>query len=231
MTVQWTLRRRLGVLGLVAALVLVLAALVSLYVSRWHPSVEDFPLQGVDVSEQTGAIDWPMVRARGADFGYIRATAGAATRDARFAANWAAAHAAGLRRGAIHEYSMCEPAVAQANNFIVTVPRVSDALPAAVAIMDSPECETVPEREAMIGEIAAFARLVETHTGEPLILMISPTVEAKHDLSRALERPLWATGNYFPPTYLNRAWRIWRANDARRIEGAEQAVGWDVIAP
>ena len=171
------------------------------------------------------------MRAGGADFAYIRATAGSEGRDTRFAANWAGAHAADLRRGAYHRFSLCRLAADQANNFIVTVPRVSDALPAALVIGDSPECGTPPARQVLIDEIARYARMVEAHTGTPLILMIAPDIEKRYDLSRALDRPLWATGNFFPPTYLNRAWRMWRANTHRRIDGAEGTVGWDVVAP
>lgn len=227
--------RTLGrLLGRIAFCLLALTALALIgwwYAAHWRPSAESYPLQGVDVSQETGVIDWPVVRAGGADFAYIRASAGTAQRDTSFAANWAAAHAAGVRRGAIHVFSPCRPAADQANNFIVTVPRVADALPAAVVVDEGTDCATPPTRAAVVDGLTEFARIVETHTGAPLMLMIAPAVEDRHDLARAFERPLWATRNYFAPKYLSRPWRMWRANDARRIDGAEQPVGWDVVAP
>ena len=182
------------------------------------------------MSDATGVVDWPTVKAGGADFAYVRATAGADGRDTLFAANWAGIYAAGLRRGAIHHFSLCRLAVDQANNFIVTVPRVSDALPAALVIEPSPECGTPPVRAVLIDEIARFARLVESHTGQPILLRIAPAIERRYRLSAALDRPLWATGDFFPPTYQSRPWRMWRANDLRRIEGLDGPVGWDVVA-
>lgn len=227
-TRTWGRRLRLaGVLAAIAGLLAVVGWAVAI---RWHPSLDSYPLQGIDVSEDTGAIDWPTVRAGGADFAYIRATAGVDRRDTQFAANWPAAFAAGLRRGAVHDFSLCRPAVDQANAFIVTVPRADDALPAAVAIDESPECSAPPDRAALIEQVARFAGMVERHTGKPVLLRIAPAIEARYDLARGLNRPLWATGNFVAPTYLSRPWRLWRANAMRRIDGAERAVGWNVVA-
>lgn len=226
-----TLGRRLGLIALGLGVLALLVLAGWWYAAHWRPSTTAYPLQGVDVSQDSGAIDWPVVRAGGADFAYIRASAGDGRRDANFATNWAGAHAAGLRRGAVHAFSPCAPAATQANAFIVTVPRVADALPAAVAIGDDGACATPPTRAALVAALTEFARMVETHTGAPLMLMVSPAIEERYDLARAFERPLWATGIYFPPKYLSRPWRMWQANDARRIDGAEQPVGWDVVAP
>ena len=222
--------RRLGVIGPALVLLALLTVIGWAFAISWRPAVETYPLQGVDVSEDTGVVDWATARAGGADFAYIRATAGEDGRDTLFAVNWPATYAAGVRRGAIHQFSLCRLAVDQANNFIVTVPRVSDALPAAIAIDESPECGTPPVRAVLIGEIARFARMVERHTGKPVLLRIAPGIEARYSLARALDRPLWATGNFFPPTYFSRPWRMWRASDMRRIDGAERAVGWNFVA-
>lgn len=226
-----TLGRRLARIGLGVLALAMLAAASWWYAVHWHPSLDAYPMQGMDVSADSGAIDWPVARAGGADFAYIRATAGAERRDPLFAANWAGAHAAGVRRGAVHLYKPCEAAGDQANNFIVTVPRVADALPAAVEIDDDAGCAAPPTRAVLIEQLAAFLRTVETHTGKPVMMMIPPAVELRYDLARAFERPLWAGRDYLAPTYLSRPWRMWRANDARRIEAAEQPVGWDVVAP
>lgn len=222
-------QRRFGV----AAPALLLALVTSIFACRlaigWHPAYETYPIQGVDVTDEVGVVDWPTVHAGGADFAYLRATMGADGRDTLFAANWSAVYAAGLRRGAIHEFSLCRLAADQANNFMVTVPRVSDALPAAVAIDASPECVTPPARQVLIDELVRFAAMVESHTGKPILLRIAPAIEKEYNLSAALDRTLWATGNFFPPSYYSHPWRMWRASDLRRINGADRAVGWDVV--
>lgn len=218
---------RAGVAGLAIVLV---AAIGWTLATGWRPSTDTYPIQGVDVSEASGAIDWPVVRGGGADFAYILATHGADGRDTLFSANWSGAFAAGVRRGAVHGFSLCRLAVDQANNFMVFVPRVADALPAAVAIDESSDCATPPARQVLVDEVARFVAMVERHTGKPVILQISPAIERTYRLSAALDRTLWATGGVFPPTYFTRGWRIWRANGMRRIDGADHAVGWNVVA-
>ena len=60
------------------------------------------PLEGLDVSQWQGRIDFARVRASGRSFVMIRATAGRLTTDRRYARNRAAALAAGLAVGAYH---------------------------------------------------------------------------------------------------------------------------------
>lgn len=218
---------RLGALGIVAALSVVVAFTLAM---SWRPS-DRYQFQGVDISEEQGPIDWWTVKAGGADFGYLRATYGADGRDARFEANWADIYATGMRRGAFHLYSLCRLAVDQANNFNTTVPRTEDALPAAVDIDFSDDCSSRPVRTIVIDEIRRYLTMVEAHTGKPVILRISKRFEAAYQVSAAIPRPIWAVQDFFPPDYAARPWRMWQANDMRRIDGIEGPVHWDVVAP
>ncbi|MDB5696914.1 MAG: glycosyl hydrolase [Sphingomonas bacterium] len=212
---------------LVAALVVSAIALAA----RWHPSKQRYPLQGVDLGERPGPVEWGSVRAAGADFAYIVATAGARTRDPSFGENWEALPAAGLRRGAVHLYSLCEDGAAQGDAFNAVVPRAADALPPAVDLSMRDGC-TAPERGPAVAEgVRAFAKRVEAHAGKPLILRLSRAVERRYGLSKALTRPVWLTGNFLRPGYVDRPWRLWRANDGRQIEGVHGTVNWVVVAP
>ena len=98
----------------------------------WAPSAGRYPLQGVDLGLDPPPVEWPTVRAAGADFAYLVATAGIDRRSAAFEANWAALPEAGMRRGAVHLYSLCQAARDQANAFNLVVPAAADALPATV---------------------------------------------------------------------------------------------------
>lgn len=195
----------------------------------WHPSADIYPVQGVDVSEANGAIEWPSVKGSGADFAYLVATNGAHHRDQRFETNWSDTGAAGMRHGAIHVYSLCEPAVDQANAFNTVVPRAADALPAAVAIAYDAGCADRPEAAALIADLKRFLTIAETHTGKPALLLVSRAVDNDYSLSRALPRSIWAVGNVLKPGYPARDWRMWRASDFRRIEGVDGPVNWDVV--
>ena len=111
------------------------------------------------------AVEWGTVRAAGADFAYLVATSGADRRASGFEEHWDALPAAGLRRGAIHLYSLCQPAERQANAFNTFVPRTADALPVAVDLAYRDDCAVRPARAAVLADIRRFAALVEAHTG------------------------------------------------------------------
>jgi lysozyme len=222
-----------GLIKFVAALA-VLAALAFggwSFATGWHPSAEQYPLQGVDLGRNPPSVEWGTVRARGADFAYLVATVGARERDPGFEANWAALPDAGLRRGAVHLYSLCQLATDQANAFNTFVPRTRDALPAAVDVSFSDDCAARPDRAVVVDELARFIKMVETHTRKPVLLRISKRVEQAYQLSAAIDRPVWAIGDVFPPAYAARPWRLWRASDFHRVDGIEGAVNWDVVAP
>ncbi|MGP4111870.1 GH25 family lysozyme [Streptomyces sp. 4N509B] len=59
-------------------------------------------VQGIDVSNWQGSINWSSVRGAGIQFAWMKATEGTTYTDPRFDANYPAAHAAGVIRGAYH---------------------------------------------------------------------------------------------------------------------------------
>ncbi len=197
----------------------------------WHPAIDHYPVQGVDVSEANGAIDWNAVSAAGADFGYAVATFGAQRRDTAFETNWRGIDQAGLRRGAIHVYSLCQLATDQADAFNTLVPRDETALPAAIDLHYDAGCTSRPDRDVLLGELARFATMIETHTRKPVLLKLSAPIEADYRLSEALPRSIWAIGNVFPPDYTALRWRMWQSSDFRHIEGVDGPIHWDVVTP
>lgn len=195
---------------------------------RWTPSRATYPVQGIDVSEANGAIEWPVAKGAGVDFGYAVATRGHNVRDRAFQANWDAMAAAGVRRGAIHVFSFCQPGGDQADAFNTVVPQVDDALPAAIDIAYDDACPARPDRDRLVAEVAEAARRIEAHTRMPVLLKVSRAVEDDYRLGAAMKRNLWAVGNFLRPNYTARPWRLWRASDLRRVDGIEGPVNWDV---
>ena len=202
-----------------------------MYAIDWAPSRQDYAVQGVDVSAANGAIDWTMVKARDVDFAYAVATRGADARDPSFAANWAGMAGAGIRRGAIHVFSLCAPADRQAGAFVATAPRDPDALPAAIDLSFDADCPARPAREVVLAEIRRLASVIETHSGMPAILRVAPDFEAQYQISAAIPRPLWSTGFFRAPDYLARPWTMWQSSTIRRIDGIDGPVNWNVVAP
>lgn len=197
---------------------------------NWTPARADYAVQGIDVSEASGAIDWATVKAVEVDFAYALATEGKGRRDASFAQNWAGIESAGLRRGAIHVFSLCGPAREQAGAFVATVPRDPEALPAAIDLAFHESCPARPSREVVLTEIRRLASVIETHSGKPAILRVAPDFEARYQVSGAIPRPLWSKGFFRTPDYFARPWAMWQSSTIRRIEGVEQPVNWNVVA-
>lgn len=196
----------------------------------WTPDRARYPYQGLDVRGGEGPFEWRQLKAGGAAFVYHLATDGV-RRDPAFEENWAALAAAGLGRGAIHRFSLCARAAAQARAFLALVPKTPDALPPALALEFAPDCPARPPRARLLAELKALIAAMEAQAGQPVLLRIAPDFERTYAASSALARPLWLSRNWFSPAYAARPWRMWQASDFHRIEGAPAPVHWDVIAP
>ena len=201
------------------------------WATHWRPSPRHYPLQGIDLGENPPAVEWGTVRAADPTFAYIVATSGADRRDPAFEAYWDAIDEAGLRRGAVQVYSLCQRGAAQADAFNTLVARDDASLPVAVDIAFRADCDARPERAALVADLSRFATMVEAHTGKPILLRVARSVERRYALTQALHRPVWVIGDYLQPGYAAHPWAMWRASDVRRIDGIEGPVNWDVVAP
>jgi GH25 family lysozyme M1 (1,4-beta-N-acetylmuramidase) len=77
-------------------------------------------VQGVDVSDYQGTIDWTKVKGSGVDFAIIRVSDGTQYPDSKFASYWPAAKAAGLVRGTYQYFEPDEDVIAQADLLLQT---------------------------------------------------------------------------------------------------------------
>lgn len=213
------------------ALTLVAAAALWWLWIHWAPARDRYPIQGVAISSDQGTIDWRTVRTRGVDFAYIRATTGGARRDPAFAANWAQAREAGLRYGAELYYDPCKKAIDQGTLFMTTVPRDNAALPPAIRLDFPRGCGLRPGRDSILSELNTLINLVEAQSGKPVLLHVSKAFDDAYDIGGGINRTLWLDGNFFPPDYAARPWVMWRASNARRVDGIEGPVEWNVVAP
>jgi len=223
--------RAVRILGGLLLVIAMLAGVAWWVAGRWTPPRDAYAIQGIDVSDANGAIDWAMVRARDVDFAYARATIGADRRDARFDEYWSGLTGAGIRRGAVHGFSLCARADAQAGAYAAMVPRDPAALPAAIDLDFDEACPARPAREVVLDQLRELASIIETHSGKPVILRLSPAFEREYRVSEAIPRPLWAMRDFREPDYMARPWRLWRSNDLRRVDGIDGPVNWNVVAP
>lgn len=225
-------RGRARLLGALLLVVLVAGAWGWWHLRHWQPERAVYPVQGVEIGGADGAVDFRSVKAIGADFAYLDASASAFARDPAFARNLEDARAAKLQVGAVHRYDPCQPADRQAANFVTVVPRESALLPPAVELDgDADACPVKVSDAAVQSELTTFLNQIETHTGKPALLKISKRFEKRYRIARAIDRHLWVTGERFQPDYAGRPWMMWTANTALATEAAENPVRWVVVQP
>ena len=199
------------------------------YVTAWAPSRDEYPVQGIVVTQSNGHPNWAELGATGVDFAYITAVEGARTRDAEFQANLAGAQDAGIRFGALHHFDICRLASDQATMFITSVPRNESALPPAVQLDFSDTCKGRPNRALILSELATFLNQIEAHSGTPAILLLTREFEKEYQVSKSIDRTVWLEGNWLTPDYSARPWVMWTANLHRRIDGVDGPVRWVVV--
>ena len=215
---------------------LLLTALIALgwgwwHLHHWTPPRAAFPLQGVEIGTDDSAADWRAIKAIGADFAYLDASASVFARDPAFGANLAAARSAKLLVGAVHHYDPCQPGDRQAANFITLVPRDAKLLPPAVDLEQlGDECPVKVSDASIESELTTFINQIETHTGKPAILKLGRGFEARYHIARTIDRNLWLLGDRIEPGYAGRPWTMWTANSALANEAGGR-LRWVVVQP
>lgn len=221
-------RLRLAAFGLLLALVGGAAAWWHL--RHWTPLRADFRSQGAEVGSLEGAVDWRALKAVGADFAYLDASASAFARDPAFVKNLEDARAAKLHVGAVHLYDPCQPADKQAANFVTVVPRDAALLPPAVDLDRLPDdCPVKVSDAAVESELTTFLNQIEAHTGQAAILKVSRRFQERFHIAGAIDRHLWLVGDRFQPDYAGRPWTLWTANTHLITEAADEPLRWVVV--
>ena len=220
---------------ILAALLLVLAvgaAWAWWQAQHWTPARADYPAQGVLVGAADGEVDFAALRAVGADFAYVEASAGESGRDRMLGANLRALEGGALPFGVVHAFDPCADAGAQAANFVTIVPRGAGLLPPVIALgKPASDCGDPIVEAALESELTTFLNQVEGHAGQTAILKLSPEFQAAHDIARRIERPLWLERAYLPPEYADRPFALWTANPRLWSEAASQPLRWVVAQP
>lgn len=225
-------RTKLRVLAALLLVAMLFGGYAWWHLHHWKPERAAYPVQGVEVGAEDGEVDWRAIKAIGADFAYIDASASAFARDSAFVANLEAARAVKLQVGAVHRYDPCQPADRQAANFVTVVPRDAALLPPAVELDRlGDDCPVKVSDAAIESELTTFLNQVETHTGKPAILKVTDRFEARYHVATRIDRNLWLVRDRFQPDYAGRPWTMWTANTALDTEAGAEALRWLVVQP
>jgi lysozyme len=189
-------------------------------VTRAH----DLPVQGIDVSNWQGDIDWERVRAAGTQFAFIKATEGGDHLDSKFRENWEGAKRAGIPRGAYHMVYWCRPAHEQALWFILNVPNDPDALPPVLDLEWNGHSETCPKRVPVAKareKIAIMLEVMEAHTGKRPIIYTDVAFHREVLEGQLSGYNFWLRSVAAEPRkiYRNRPWLFWQFTTTGHVPG------------
>jgi lysozyme len=149
-------------------------------------------VQGIDVYDGQGDIDWEAVAGQGLGFAVIKATHGISGEQATFARNWAEARRVGLLRSAYHFFDPTEDGGAQADHFLAVVGAPApDDLPTTVDLEcpdGDPNClypgaSGAADPLTLAVRVAAFLTAVQSRTGKPPIVYTFYDYVASNGLS------------------------------------------------
>lgn len=225
---KWLLTWRLTVLAGGVMLALVVAAAVGwfFWLPDYRPTLGPGEAYGIDVSAYQGRIDWGEVADDHISFAYIKATEGGDFIDQRFAANWRSARKAGVARGAYHFFSLCSSGLAQARNYLTTVPADPTALAPAVDLELAGNCHQRPSDAAVDGQLRTFLRAVESRTGHTAVIYLGSDFAHRYPVAATARRPLWLRRFMRPPH--GGRWLIWQVGGYAHVNGIDGDVDLDV---
>lgn len=193
-----------------------------------------FPVHGVDVSRWQYDIDWKVLRTRGANFAFIKATEGGDHLDPMFRKNWAAAAEAGVPRGAYHFFYWCRVAEQQADWFIQNVPKVDGALPPVIDVEwnnHSKTCPTRPSRPVVLKKMKVFIEKVEKHYGQKPIIYTAPDFYEDNLKGQFRDYPFWLRSVAEHPRhrYPNREFVFWQYSGTGLSKGLDHNIDLNVF--
>jgi lysozyme len=116
-------------------------------------------MQGIDVSENNGTVDWQAVKDAGIEFAMVRSSYGLHSQDSKFLENVNGAHAVGLKVGAWHySYALTvEDAIQEAANCRSTIADAGVALELPV-FFDMEDADGYKARNGMPEDITGICK-------------------------------------------------------------------------
>lgn len=199
-----------------------------------YPSRDEFPVQGVDVSNHQGTVDWGRVRAAGFRFAYVKASEGRTFTDPEFAELSGGARRAGLVVGPYHYFTLCSEGGAQAERFLAASGgRVPGDLPPVVDLEFGGNCSRRPTPEELDREYAAFDARVTAAFGRPPVLYTTSDFADRYFAgadrrgSRLAGRRLWVRETLGRPSGACESWAFWQYSARGRVDGIEGPVDLD----
>ncbi len=195
-----------------------------------YPSKSEYPVRGIDISHHQGIINWEQLKMEDIHFVIIKATEGADYQDPRFAENWRNSHDNGYLTGAYHFYRLCKTGEEQAENFIRTVPNMSDNIAPTIDLEFGGNCETNKTTKQILEEIERFMQILEEHYGKKPIIYVTQEFYDEYLIDQFILNPIWIRNIFFKPELPDdRDWLLWQFANRAHLDGIDMYVDLNVL--
>ena len=184
-------------------------------------AAQKYLIKGIDVSSYQGEIKWEVLADQNIRFAFIKATEGSSYIDPNFTYNFTEAQKTKLRIGAYHFFSYDSKGEAQAENYIVTVPKTANMLPPVIDVefYDDKE-KNLPNKDETVQELHAMIDLLYEHYGLMPILYATEKSYRLYIANEFKDCDVWIRNVVSKPTLSDgRAWTFWQYTDKMHLKG------------
>lgn len=195
------------------------------YIRMNYPSLEEYPVQGIDVSHHQQTINWGQLDKKIVQFAFIKATEGGNHKDSMFQHNWREAIRSGIPVAAYHFFTFCKDGDEQARNYIHYVPRDSIDLPPIIDLEYGGNCQAENRKEDLIGEIAKYLDIIEDHYQRKVVIYTTNEFYRNYLINQFPDNPIWIRDILSKPNLPDgRNWVFWQYTNRGRVEGINTLV-------
>ncbi|MCU4312448.1 glycoside hydrolase family 25 protein [Acinetobacter variabilis] len=223
--------KKYSVIAVGLLITLVVTSVLYLLVFK-QPSAHaaDYPIHGFDVSHHQKEIDWKKIPKQKYKFVYLKSTEGGDFKDTKFQEYWLQAREQGFMVGAYHFYRLCRDGSIQAQNFIESVPRKSDALPPVMDLEYDSKCINHYSKEQLLKEIRIMHDALKHHYGKQPIFYVSKSFYNIVLAGEFTDVPLWVREYQGLPDLKGQPkWTFWQHTSQGEIPGIARTVDLNVF--
>ena len=186
-----------------------------------NPSLEEYPVRGVDVSSYQGNIEWEILASQNISFAFIKATEGSSFVDPYFEYNYTEAQKTKLRIGAYHFFSYDSPGKTQADNFIKVVEKHEGMLPPVIDLeFYADKAKNPPEQSEVRKELDDLINELELHYEMKPIIYATKKSYVLYLEGAYKDYDIWIRDVLTKPRLSdNRKWVFWQYTDRKYLAG------------
>ena len=190
---------------------IILTIVISVGIMLWNgiiflnnPSIDEYPVRGVDVSSYQGKIDWKTLSEQDIQFAFIKATEGISFVDPNFSENYSNAQKTNLRIGAYHFFSYDS----------------SGKTPVVDVEFYGDKEKNPPNPKDVDKELSAFLQEIEKHYKKKPIIYATGKSYDMFISGKYTDYNIWIRNILsYPSLSDNKQWTFWQYTDRAVLDG------------